>query len=76
MGQWIDSVDIGGSLFAELKRIHADFHMLAGEIMAYHEASQDNLKIEKLIEFQEVSDQIIRLLKSMQNHARGIHKVA
>ena len=76
LGQWIDSVDIGGSLFAELKRIHADFHMLAGEIMAYHEASQDNLKIEKLIEFQEVSDQIIRLLKSMQNHARGIHKVA
>jgi hypothetical protein len=76
LGHWIDSVDIGGSLFAELKRIHSEFHNLAGEIVAYHDARQEQAKIEKLVEFQQVSDQITRLLKSMQYHAEGHHKAA
>ena len=76
LGKWIDSVDIGGSLFAELKRIHSEFHVLAGEVIAYRDAGQEHAKIEKLVEFQEASDQITRLLKSMQYHASAHQKAA
>ena len=76
LGRWIDSVEIDGSLLSELKRIHSKFHLLAGEIVALHEANQDSAKNEKLLEFQQVSEQIIRLLKSMQYHAETNRKAA
>ncbi len=76
LGQWMDTVDIGGNVFNELKRIHNDFHLLAGEIIAYHETGQDYAKSEKLVEFQQASDQIIYLLKSLHFQAPDTPMVA
>ena len=63
LGHWLHSERMQGSDLDELKKIHKDFHLLAGECVAYCEMGNYQTANEKRNELHIVSGQVISMLK-------------
>ena len=66
LGQWINEEQIDSDEFNELVTVHKDFHLLAGECVAYCEMKHFDRALEKRIAFTQVSTRIIELLSQLK----------
>ena len=66
LGQWINSGAITSNKLDELKAIHKEFHLLAGECVAYCEMGNYAMANQKRDEFKQISNNIILMLEDLK----------